>query len=109
MKDFNQDLLICRKTETDLVLKLDIDFISLWDDPMQDGSVTIINIFELFEQTALINPDKNCAEGDDYVGWERRKDAFFVTWLDWDKYSCEQSNVILEQFLFENDKRPFED
>ena len=26
--------------------KLDIDFITLWDDPMQDGSV--INIFELF-------------------------------------------------------------
>ena len=79
MKDFNQDLLICRKTETDLVLKLDIDFISLWDDPMQDGSVTIINIFELFEQTALINPDKNCADSDDYVEWETRKDAFFVT------------------------------
>ena len=33
---------ICHKTGTVLVLKLDIDFITLWDDFMQDGSVTII-------------------------------------------------------------------
>ena len=52
IKVFNQDLLICRKTGIALVLKLDIDFVTHWDDPMQDGSVTIINIFELFKQTA---------------------------------------------------------
>ena len=34
LKVFNQDLSICRKTDTALVLKLDIDFISLWDDVM---------------------------------------------------------------------------
>ena len=33
---------------------------------MDDGSVTIINIFELFKQTALIDTDKNCGD------WERR-------------------------------------
>ena len=45
--------------------KLDIDFIALWDDPMQDDSITIINIFELFTQTALIGADKICAGSDD--------------------------------------------
>ena len=59
---FNRDLSICRKTGAVLVLKLDIDFITLWNDPMQGDSVTIINIFELFKQTALINADKICAE-----------------------------------------------
>ena len=43
IKVFNQNLLIYRKTGIVLVLKLDIDFITLWDDSMQDGSVTIIN------------------------------------------------------------------
>ena len=33
--------------------KRDIDFITLWDDPMQDGSVTIIHIFELLKQTGF--------------------------------------------------------
>ena len=27
---------------------------TFWDDPFQDGSVTIINIFELFKQTTSI-------------------------------------------------------
>ena len=34
IKAFNQDLSICRNNGTVLVLKLDIDFITLWDDPM---------------------------------------------------------------------------
>ena len=55
IKVFNQDLSICRDTGTALVLKLDIDFITLWDDPMQDGIVTIVKAFELFKQTALID------------------------------------------------------
>ena len=38
---------------------------------MRDGSVTIINIFELFKQTALINDDKICAGSDDCRDWER--------------------------------------
>ena len=32
---------------------------------MQDGSVTIIHIFELFKQAALIGADKICAGSDD--------------------------------------------
>ena len=48
IKAFNQNLSICFKTGTALVLKLDIDYTTLWDDPIQDRSVAIINIFELF-------------------------------------------------------------
>ena len=55
-----------------VVLKLDIDFITLWDDSMEYGSVTIRNIFELFKQTALIDADKNYADNDDWGEWERR-------------------------------------
>ena len=58
IKDFNQDFSICRKTGTNLALKLDIDLITPRDDPMQDSSVTIINIFEPFNQTVRINADK---------------------------------------------------
>ena len=47
------------------MLKLGIDFITLWDDSMEEGSVTITNIFELFKQTALIHADKNYADNDD--------------------------------------------
>ena len=72
INDFNQDFSICCKTGTVLVLKLDIDFITLWDDSMHDGSVIIINMFELLKQTALINADKICAGGDDCREWERR-------------------------------------
>ena len=50
---------MCRKTDTALVLKLDIDFVTLWNDPMKDGKVTIINIFELFKQKALIDADSD--------------------------------------------------
>ena len=32
---------------------------------MQNGSVTIINILELFKQSTLINAEKTCAGGDD--------------------------------------------
>ena len=32
IKVFNQDLSVCCKTGTALVLKLDIDFITLWND-----------------------------------------------------------------------------
>ena len=39
---------------------------------MQNGSVTIINIFELFNQTALINVDKIYAGSNDCREWERR-------------------------------------
>ena len=66
IKVCSHDLLICGKTGTALVLKLDIDFITLWDDPMQGGSATIINIFELFKQT------KNCADSDNCRESERR-------------------------------------
>ena len=51
--------------------KLDIDCITLWDDPMQNGSVTIIHIFELFKQAALIGADKICAGSDDCREWKR--------------------------------------
>ena len=34
IKVFNQDLSMCRKTCTALVFKLDIEFITFWDDPM---------------------------------------------------------------------------
>ena len=72
VKFFNQDLLIYRTIDTALVFKLDIDFVTLWDDPVQNAKVTIINIFELFKQIALIDADKNCADSD-YCGvWERR-------------------------------------
>ena len=47
------------------MLKLDIDFITFRDDPMQDGNVTIIKIFEVFKKTALIDADKICAGSDD--------------------------------------------
>ena len=69
-KVFNQDSSICRETGTFLVLKLDIVFITLWDNPMQDGSVIII--FELSKQTAMINADKICAGSDDCRVWKRR-------------------------------------
>ena len=52
--------------------KLDIGFITLWDYPVPGGSVTIINIFELFKQTALIAADKICAGRDDCKECERR-------------------------------------
>ena len=71
IKVFNKNFPICRTSNTVLVLKLDIDFTTLWDDPMQDGSVTIINIFELIKQTVLINDDKICAGDDDCIEWER--------------------------------------
>ena len=48
---------MCRKTGTVIFLKLDIDFVALWDNPMQDGSV---------EQTALTDGEKNCADSDDF-------------------------------------------
>ena len=67
---FNQDLSICCKIGTVLVLKLNIDIIAIWDGPMQDRNVTIINIFELFKQTVLINADKICAGSDDCREWE---------------------------------------
>ena len=38
--------------------------ITLWDDPMEDGSVTIIYICELFKETAFIGADKICAGSD---------------------------------------------
>ena len=69
---FNQNLPICSKTGTVLVLKLNVGFIILWDDSMQDGSATIINIFKLFKQTVLINADKICAGSDDCKEGERR-------------------------------------
>ena len=72
IKDFNQDFSICRKTGTNLALKLDIDLITPRDDPMQDSSVTIINIFEPFNQTVRINADKICGGSDDCREWERR-------------------------------------
>ena len=80
IKVFNQDLSICRNTCTTLVLKLVIDFITFWDDPMQDGSVTIINVFELCKQTALINADKIYAVSDDCRKWEGRI-YFFCEWI----------------------------
>ena len=58
IKVFNQDFSKCRKTGTVLVLKSDTDFITLWDDPIHDGSVTIMNVLELLKQTALVNADK---------------------------------------------------
>ena len=80
IKVFNQDLSICRNTCTTLVLKLVIYFITFWDDPMQDGSVTIINVFELCKQTALINADKINAVSDDCRKWEGRI-YFFCEWI----------------------------
>ena len=77
---FNQDLSICRKTGTALVLKLNIDFITLWDDPMQDGSLTIINTFQLFKQTALIDQDKTRIMLIVMIAGSE-KDAFSVTLL----------------------------
>ena len=71
IKVFNQDLSICNKAGTVLVLELEIDFITLWDDSMLDGNVTIINVFELFKQTALINADKICAGSDHCGKWEK--------------------------------------
>ena len=54
------------------MLKLDIDFITLGDSSMSGGSfrniVSIINIFELFKKTALIDTDKICACSDDFKG-----------------------------------------
>ena len=40
--------------------------------PCKMGSVTIINIFELFKQAALIGADKTCTGSDDCREWERR-------------------------------------
>ena len=39
---------------------------------MKDGSVTIINIFELFKETALTGADKICAGSDGCREGERR-------------------------------------
>ena len=80
IKVFNQDLSICRNTCTTLVLKLVIYFITFWDDPKQDGSVTIINVFELCKQTALTNADKIYAVSDDCRKWEGRI-YFFCEWI----------------------------
>ena len=68
---FNQTFSICRMTSTILVLKFDIDFITLWDDPMEDSTLRIINTSELFEQSALIDADKNSADSDDCGKWDR--------------------------------------
>ena len=35
---------------------------------MEDGGVSIKNIFELLKQTVLIDADKNCADSDDCEG-----------------------------------------
>ena len=72
IKVFNQDLSIWRKTGTALVLKLHIDFITLWNDPMQDSRVTITNIFELFRHWLTDYADNNWAEWDGCGEWERR-------------------------------------
>ena len=56
-KALEKHLEMCRKTGTVIVLKLDIDFVALWDNPMQDGSV---------KQTALTDGEKNCADSDDF-------------------------------------------
>ena len=71
IKVFNQNLWKCRTSGTVLVLKLDIGFIILWDDLMEDGSVPMINIFELLKQRALIDADKNCADSNNCEGWGR--------------------------------------
>ena len=68
---FYQNLSKCRISGTALVLKLDIGFIILWDDLMADGSVPMINIFELLKQRALIHADKNCADSNNCEGWGR--------------------------------------
>ena len=70
-------------TGTVLVSKLDNDFIILWDDPMKDGSVPIIIIFQLFKQSTLFNADKNCTDND-----------FFVTVFHWDKCLTECKNFL---------------
>ena len=72
IKVFNQDLSLCRKTCTTLMLKMVIDFITFWYDPIKDGSITIINILGLFKQIELINVDKICVGSDDCKKWERR-------------------------------------
>ena len=54
------------------MLKMVIDFITFWYDPKKDGSITIINIFELFKQIELVNVDKICVGSDDCKKWERR-------------------------------------
>ena len=64
----NQNLSKCRTSGTVLVLKLDIHFFIIWDDLMEDGGVSIKNIFELLKQTVLIDADKNCADSDDCEG-----------------------------------------
>ena len=71
VKVFNQSFSICRTTSTVLVLKFDIDFITLWDHPMEDSSLRTINTSELFEQSALIDADKNFADSDDCGKWGR--------------------------------------
>ena len=68
IKVFNQNLSKCRTSGTVLVLKLDIGFIILWDDLMEDGSVPMINIFELLWQTALIDAEKNCEDSNNCEG-----------------------------------------
>ena len=67
----NQNLSKCRTSGTVLALKLDIHFFIIWDDLMEDGGVSIKNIFELLKQTVLIDADKNCADSDDCEGWDR--------------------------------------
>ena len=71
IKVFNQNLWKCRTSGTVLVLKLDIGFIILWDDLMEDGSVPIINMFELLWQIALIDAEKNCEDSNNCEGWGR--------------------------------------
>ena len=42
----------------------DSDLHILCDDLMKDDSAPIINIFELFKQTAFTDADKNCDDRD---------------------------------------------
>ena len=86
VKVFNQSFSICRTTSTVLVLKFDIDFITLWDDPMEDSSLRTINTSELFEQSALIDADKNFA----VMIAGNEADSFFVKVFYWDKCLWEQ-------------------
>ena len=88
---FNQYLLIYWKTGTPLVLKLYIYFITLWDDPMQDDSVTVIKNFELFNRQHWLKLAR-IALIVMIVGGE--KDTFFVTFLYCDKCLGEQTSVV---------------
>ena len=55
------------------MLIVDIDFITLWDALMEDGSLSIIKTSDLFEQSqsALTDGDKNSADSDDCEKWDR--------------------------------------